>query len=231
MINSAKVVQNITLTHDVFELTLETKSDFSFTAGQFINVKINDGAPPCFRGYSIASKPEDNNQFRLCIKKIDGGRGSTWLQSLKNDAEITFLGPIGKLTLNPSNKKVIFVATGTGVAPFAGIIEEALLKGNNQEMALYFGLRHEKDIFYRAKFEELAQKYRNFKFNLTLSRPENPDFKGHIGRVTSMLDELTIDPENTEIFICGLKDMLQEVNSIFLGKGMKPENIHLEQYD
>lgn len=230
MINSAKVKQNLTLTHDVFELTLETKEDFNFNAGQFINIKINDGEKVCFRAYSIASRPE-GKQLKLCIKKIDGGRGSTWLQSLKPDDEIVFLGPSGKLTFHPSNKKIIFVATGTGVAPFTGIIENELLKLNRQEMELYFGLRHEKDIFYKEKFEKLALENANFNFYLTISRPETSAYKGHTGRVTEMLKTLTIDPENIEVFICGLKDMLQEVNNLFLSKGLKAENIHLEQYD
>lgn len=230
MINSAKVKQNLTLTHDVFELTLETKEDFNFNAGQFINIKINDGEKACFRAYSIASRPE-GKQLKLCIKKIEGGRGSTWLQSLKADDEIVFLGPSGKLTFQPSNKKIIFVATGTGVAPFAGIIEDELLKKNQQEMELYFGLRHEKDIFYRDKFEKLALENANFHFYLTISRPEKPDYKGHTGRVTGLLENLTVNKENTEVFICGLKDMLQEVNGIFLKKGLDPSNIHLEQYD
>lgn len=230
MINSATVKQNLSLTHDVFELTLETKEDFNFNAGQFINIKINDGEKVCFRAYSIASRP-DGNQLKLCIKKIDGGRGSTWLQSLKVDDEIVFLGPSGKLTFNPSGKKIIFVATGTGVAPFAGIIEEELLKKNHQEMKLYLGLRHEKDIFYKDKFEKLAEENANFHFYLTISRPETSDHEGYTGRVTDLLQSLTIDKENTEVFICGLKDMIQEVNGLFLKKGLKTENIHLEQYD
>lgn len=230
MINSAKVKQNLTLTHDVFELTLETKEDFNFNAGQFINIKINDGEKVCFRAYSIASRPE-GKQLKLCIKKIDGGRGSTWLQSLKADDEIVFLGPSGKLTFQTSGKKIIFVATGTGVAPFAGIIEDELLKKNRQDMELYFGLRHEKDIFYKDKFEKLALENANFHFYLTISRPETADYKGQTGRVTGLLESLTIDKENTEVFICGLKDMLQEVNGIFLKKGLDPTSIHLEQYD
>lgn len=230
MINSAKVIANTELTHDVFELTFETKEDFKFVAGQFINIKINDGEKACFRAYSIASRPV-GKIFNLCIKKIEGGRGSTWLKSLKTNDEIVFMSPSGKLTFQPSSKKVIFVATGTGIAPFAGIIEDQLKQRNKQEIELYFGLRYEKDTFYQEKFEKLENENPNFHFYITLSRPENPDYKGQTGRVTEMLKTLTIDPKNTEVFICGLKDMLQEVNGIFLKKGLDPANIHLEQYD
>ena len=230
--NKAKVTEKKVLTHDVFELHLETQEPFNFEAGQFITIKICDTNPkPCFRAYSISSAPSKNT-FELCIKEIPKGRGSCWLNTLKVGDEIEFIGPNGKFNFTSNtSEKTLFIATGTGVAPLKSMIEDQLNKGNKQSMHLYFGVRHIKDIFYKEHFEELAKTHDNFSFNLTLSQPEDKSWNGNEGRVTSLLESLEIDPANTSAYICGLKAMIDSVHEILIGKGLKEESVHHEKYD
>ena len=230
--NKAKVIEKKVLTHDVFELHLETQEPFAFEAGQFITIKICDSDPkPCFRAYSISSAPSGNT-FELCIKEVPNGRGSCWLNTLKAGDEIEFIGPNGKFNFtSDSSKRLLFIATGTGIAPLKSIVEEQLNKGNKQQIHLYFGVRHIKDVFYKEHFKELAKTYENFSFNLTLSQPEDESWKGNEGRVTSLLESLEIDPDNTSAYICGLKAMIESVHEILLKKGLSEESIHHEKYD
>lgn len=220
-------------TYDVIELSFETQEPFNFQAGQFVTFKIADKTPPCFRAYSISSQPQQNgNTFENCLKVIPNGRGSNWLNSLKEGDKIDFIGPSGKFIFQTvPEKSVLFIATGTGVAPFRAIIKDQLEKGSAQKMTLLFGVRHEKDIFYKEVFEELAQKYPNFDFILTLSQPENPSWNGKTGRVTTHLETMEIIPENTDAYICGLKDMIGSVETILKAKGLSTEAIHFEKYD
>lgn len=231
--NKAKITEKKELTHDVFELYFETEGSFEFNAGQFITLKIADNSPtPCFRAYSISSPPLSKNSFELCIKTIPNGRGSNWLNSLKKGDEIEFIGPSGNFTFSPdSSKTILFIATGTGIAPLKSIIENELARGNSQPMHLYFGLRHIKDIFYKDHFEQLAKSHNNFSFDLTLSQPENENWQENEGRVTSLLEPLEIDPGNTETYICGLKAMIDSVRKILLKKGLDEKFIHFEKYD
>src|SRR3989338_3958 len=206
-LNKAKIIEQIKLTEDVFEIKLETVTPFNFQAGQFITIKVADKTPPCFRAYSIKSAPEENGKnLEICYKFLPGGRGSTWLRALKSNDTIEFLGPSGKFTYKGEKNKNLFVATGTGVAPFNAIIENELKKGNKKPLHLLFGVRHIKDIFYKNFFENLAKKYTNFRFDLTLSRPETEKWQGLNGRVTKILEAMQIDTKNTEVYICGLKD-------------------------
>lgn len=223
--NKAKVTEKKVLNHDVFELCLETQEPFNFEAGQFITIKISDSDPkPCFRAYSISSAPSENT-FELCIKEIPNGRGSSWLNTLKPGSEIEFIGPNGKFNFIPnSSKKVLFIATGTGVAPLKSMIEDQLEKGNTQPMHLVFGVRHEKDIFYKEELEKLTNK--NFSYDLTLSQPEG-EWDGLVGRVTDHIPDI----KNTEVYICGLKAMIDTVHELLLKKGIKEEDVHFEKYD
>lgn len=231
-LQKAKVVSKKSLTGSVFELQFKTFEDFNFKAGQFITVKINDNSSPvCFRTYSIASAPNNENLFTLCVKVIENGRGSNWLYSLKEEYEIEFLGPTGNFTFKtPPGKTALFIATGTGIAPFKSIVEDELPKGNTQNMHIIFGLRQENHIFYKEEFENFTKNYPNLKFNLMLSRPEN-ESGGKRGRVTDILNNLPIDTQNTEAYICGLKEMITDITDILIKKGLKKEQIYTEKYN
>ena len=220
-------------TEDVIELEFETSQPFHYQAGQFITFKIADKMPPCFRAYSISVAPKNgNNTFATCLKVMPGGRGSNWLNSLNIGDKIDFLGPSGKLVFQTSpEKSVLLISTGTGITPMKAIIEDQLNKGNKQKMHLIFGLRYVKDVFYKEHFENLAKKYPNFTVQYTLSRPENDLWNGSKGRVTEILNNTTLDPQNTEVYMCGLKDMILEVTDLLKSKGFDEKTIHDEKYN
>lgn len=231
----AKLIQKINLTGDVVELVFETAASFDFKAGQFVSVKIEDNPiSPCVRGYSIASHPiKSSRKFSLCVKIIENGRGSNWLNSLGKGAEIRFLGPNGKFLFNENFKgKSFFIGTGTGIAPLKAMIEDQLLNKNNKnKLHLIFGVRYINGIFYEGIFQKLSEKFPNFTYEITVSRPENPKWAGNIGRVTAFLKKLSVSKNNTEAYLCGLNDMIAETTSILESKGLPPEKIHAEQYD
>lgn len=220
-------------TEDVIELKFETPQPFNYLAGQFVTYKIADKVPPCFRAYSISEAPsKDGNTLATCLKVIPGGRGSNWLNSLNIGDKVEFMGPSGKLLFNTSPEKlVLFISTGTGITPMKALIEDELNKGNKQKMHLLFGLRYIKDIFYKDYFESLSARYPNFTVEYTLSRPEDDSWTGSKGRVTEILDKMNLDPKNTEVYMCGLKDMILEVTNMLKTKGLEENSIHDEKYN
>lgn len=232
MLKKATVKSNTKLTHDVFELTFTKQEQFDYLPGQFTTIKINDGTtPPCFRAYSISSAPSaEKAEFQTVIKAVEGGRGSNWLAQLKEGDEIEFIGPSGHFTFKtPQENTAVFIATGTGLTPFISMINEELGKGSNQKLHLIFGLRHIKNIFYKEHLDALSEKYPNFTYTLTLSRPEDDSWQGATGRVTEHLKEL--DPNSTEVYICGLKEMIDSVTEALQKQGFSEESIHLEKYN
>ena len=226
----AKISEKKQLTSDVIELHFQTEETFNFTPGQFISIRVEDRVPPCIRAYSIASKPSNNNEFFLCIKVVEGGRGSNWLNSKNIGDSVNLIGPNGYFTHQNARKNAIFVATGTGLAPFYSIISYILEKGSEQNITLIFGVRYEESLFYIEEFRQLEEKYQNFKFIYTITRPDE-NWEGQSGRVTTVLEELEIDGPNTESYICGLNAMVSQVTEIFKTKGLKEEDIHYEKYD
>jgi ferredoxin-NADP reductase len=233
----ATLTKHIKLDDDVFELHFETEDpNFEHKAGQFVTIKIPQpaAAPLIMRSYSISSMPTPG-KFELCVKLIEDGKGTNYLNLLKEGTQIEFLGPLGHFVFKtPENKSALFIGTGTGIAPLKAMIEDELSKNSTQKMHLIFGVRHIKDIFYKDIFETLATKHPNFTYDITLSRPESPEWEeqgGKTGRVTALLKTLDISPNSTEIYICGLKDMVLDVTESLQQKGLPKEAIYFERFN
>jgi NAD(P)H-flavin reductase len=234
-LQTAKLLKKIDLTNDVIELSFEPNAPFSFQAGQFISIKVVDNpASPVIRGYSISSKPAlDSSNFELCIKIVENGRGSNWLNSLKPNDEIQFLGPTGKFVFDETfTGTSLFIATGTGISPLKAMIEDQLLnKNTTRKIHLLFGVRYISGVFYGEIFKNLATKFPNFTYELTISRPEKEDYTGNKGRVTDLLRNQQLDPASTKAYMCGLKEMIVEVSTILDQKGLPKDCVLFEQYD
>lgn len=234
-LQTAKLLKKTNLTSDVFELSFEPTAEFSFQAGQFISIKIMDNpVSPVIRGYSISSRPiPSSSNFELCVKIVENGRGSNWLNSLKPNDEIQFLGPTGKFIFDENFTGThLFIGTGTGISPLKAMIEDQLLNRNTaKKLHLLFGVRYINGVFYEEIFKKLAEKFSNFTYEITISRPEKEDYTGKKGRVTDILRNKNFDPNSTKAYLCGLKDMIVEVSSILEQKELTKEQILFEQYD
>ncbi len=216
----AKLVSREELTHDVVRFVFAPDSFFEFKPGQFVMIKVDDDKDPAAnRAYSIASRPGERN-FELAIKLLEGGRGSEYLDDLNEGDWIDCKGPFGHFILDETSEKdVLFVATGTGVAPMNSMLMPAL--ENGRKVTLLFGVRHIKDVFWKEHFEDIASRHPNFDFKLTLSQPEDESWTGLTGRVTDHLSNF--DPSNLQVYICGNKSMIDNVKDHFLEVGV-PEN-------
>ena len=232
----SKVISIKQLTHDVKEIALQLihPPEISFQAGQYIAIEvteIHDGkARQNNRPYSIISPPEEDRVIKLCVNLVAGGPGSTTLHNLRLGDEISFLHPFGYFTINvEADSSLLFVATGTGIAPIRAMIEHLLHQGIKRPIRLYWGLRSERDLYHQEEFSALSQKFPFFKIITSLSQPSS-DWPGDKGRVTERLPKEKINIENLEAYLCGNMTMIREVRTMLLDKGMTKKAIHFEKF-
>jgi len=226
--------ENEKIARDVYDFRFVRPGEFSFQAGQFILFDvglIENPADIQTRAFSIASAATED-ELIFVAKLKEGGRASRWVaEKLKAGDTVRIQGPFGRFVVPPqSQKNILFIATSTGVAPFRAQIIEALERKDTRRMDLVFGVRGEEDMFWKEELEELATKYENFFVHFALSNPSS-EWKGHRGRVQTLVPLIDPDISEREVFVCGSPDMTKELKQLCLEQWNVPkESLHVEGY-
>jgi len=210
----------------------------SFVAGQSFGVlppgKDERGRPNKLRLYSISSPTagEDGtgNILSTTVKRLLDERWedntlyrgvcSNYLCDSKPGDEILITGPSGKrfvLPENPGSHDYIFIATGTGIAPFRGMIADLLSSGTKSQIVLVMGTPYATDLLYDSALTALAEKHANFRYITAISREVQAD----VNKPLYVQDRIAHDPAGTGtgsltdmlgsqrslVYICGLAGM------------------------
>ena len=187
------------------------------------------------RPYSLASAPGalERGRFEIAVTRVANGATSTALHALPVGAELMAEGPHGGwLGLAPEERglRTLLIATGSGLAPFRALVQEQLRSGGRSPSCLLFGCRTTEDILWRDDLYSWELQPQRLSVEITLSRPVL-DWVGRTGYVQRHLDELIhgLDPEL--VLICGLSQMVDEVERVARQLGVSADAIRTETYD
>ena len=197
--------------------------------GQFVSFTDQIGEKRVTRAYSIASTP-GGNRFDLCLNLVKDGLFSPRLFAMTPGEEVEMKGPLGGFVLKQSPADSVMVATGTGVAPFRSIIPVALDAHPDRRFTLIFGVRYENHLLYREEWEQLARRYANFDFRPTLTRPPE-GWTGRAGRVQAHVLEAVGKRRDLDVYICGLREMVDDVRLRLKELGFDRKQVVYERYD
>jgi ferredoxin-NADP reductase len=225
LIESSEIAPEVR--HFVFEVPEVEK--LTFVPGQFVSMNHVINGKKITRAYSVASAPSETNRFELCLNLVQEGLLSPLLFAMQPGETIEIRPPLGMFVLRNPPRDSILIATGTGIAPFRSILK-AQLNQASQAFTLVFGVRYESHLMYRAEFEEMAQRFPNFRFMPTLSRPPE-SWTGRTGHVQAHLAEAIGDRRDVDVFLCGLKLMVDDVRNILKEMGFDRKQILFEKYD
>ena len=148
-------------------------------------------------------------------EKIYLGVASNYLADLKPGDTVKMTGPSGRRFLLPENSRdfnYLFFATGTGIAPFRGMIQELFESDYKNSCLLVFGCPYRTDLLYSDYFEDMDQQNENFHYIKCISR-ETRRKDGSKYYVQTALEDHSkllfpiLAKENTLIYICGMKGM------------------------
>ncbi|MBI4367411.1 MAG: FAD-dependent oxidoreductase [Deltaproteobacteria bacterium] len=223
-------------THDVREIALRLKEprELPFIAGQYINfmVPAPNKPKPVSRLYSIGSAPSERGIIRVVYNFV-GGPGTTFLQGLTGGMPVTFKGPFGHFVLKTdSARDVLFVATGTGIVPFYSMLQEYFGHADggplqHRRVTLLWSVRRQEDLYYQDALRALEKKFANFRFLMTLTRPDD-GWQGLRGRVTALFADQVKGVDNIEIYCCGSDAMITDITALAKARGACP--VYREKY-
>jgi benzoate/toluate 1,2-dioxygenase reductase subunit len=195
---STEVLDRVWLTDRVFEIQLSKPSNFQFVAGQRIRL-LHDAIR---RDYSLITAPIDPT-LSLCLEKIEGGEYSPVLASAETGTRLSFTGPLGFFTYRPSGRPAVFVATGTGIAPFLSMVRTGIT-----DFTLLHGVHKATNLYYRDIFRRAARLY----IPCLAAGAEEAERSDNVfrGRVSHYLAK-HLPPGNYDFYVCGRQEMIRDV--------------------
>lgn len=214
-----------------FELAIPSR--IQFKAGQFLMMKIPGVEQR--RCYSIASAPEQDHSVEILVDIAPQGDGSLFIASLSPGDEVEFMAPAGNFgiadpasEIGKQEEKLIFVATGSGVAPMRSMALDLLqTKKDKREIFLHWGLRFSEDVFWEEDFREMSEFFPNFHFDLALSKP-SVDWPFCSGHVNYCVEGHHKDFSKAGVYLCGNEKMIAEMQEFLAKKGLAKEQIHVD---
>jgi NAD(P)H-flavin reductase len=211
---------------------------FPFEAGQYATLGLvgHDGPKLIQRPMSVSSSADDLSEYEFFIRLVDSGGFTPLLWERSLGDPINIKGPKGKFLLQGDGRRAVFVASGTGLAPFTSMIDTLRDRGETRDIVVLHGVSHAHDLAWHDELTELeASGEFPLRYVATVSRPhENPEWPGRTGRVETIvedqLDEHGLTAENATLYLCGNPDMITAVEEIGLRRGFPSEQIRKELY-
>ncbi len=202
---------------------------------------------PVTRAYSIANRLEDTEAGRLVfnirlalpppsVADAQPGLVSSWLFSLKEGMTVETSGPFGTFRAQETEREMVFIGGGVGMAPLRAMIHEQLERlGSKRKMSFWYGARSKADLFYVDELNALADRYDNFDWTVALSDPAPEDeWQGATGFVHSVAFENHLRdhpaPEQCEYYLCGPPLMIRAVFAMLDDLGVEREDIYNDDF-
>lgn len=217
----------------IFDVPEKLKTDFQFTAGQYLNIKKELNGKEVRRAYSICSDP-NTDILKIAVKAVEGGTFSVFATTLLHEGDkLDASTPEGRFTLKPeSGKNYIGFAAGSGITPIMSMIKASL--HDDSTFTLIYGNKSASDTIFRARLEVLKKLYSTrLNVHYVYSREET---KGELfGRVDmananyflrNIYKKTTFD----KAFLCGPESMIKTVSETLLENNISKENIHFELF-
>lgn len=225
------------LTHDIKEVTLRLPPGETITpkAGQYVQFVVPEYADldeSVYRAYSVASPPDDNTRVELEIRLVPNGICTTYVHTvLKEGDEVTINGPYGDFYVRETERPMICIAGGSGMAPIKAILMDMKNKGSKRKAIYFFGARTKGDLFLLDEMYALEKELENFTFVPALSEPTEEDqWEGEVGLITDVVRRLSGDAANSEAYLCGSPGMIDACIAVLGELHMPEEHIYYDKF-
>ncbi len=223
-----ELVARAPLSSRVHRLRFAARSPFRWAAGQHLVIVRGQGQE-LFLPYSIASAsdPQKPGEFELAVAVH---AGADVLDRLTVGERLEVDGPSGDFTWQATpNPAALLVGIGTGIAPLRALVEAELTRTSPMKLWLVAGHRAPDDVLFAADFARLARAHARFRFVPTLTNGGR-DWRGHHGRVQARLIEAVQALQPLDAYVCGRVDMVSEVVTTLLERGVAASRIRSEGY-
>lgn len=216
---------------------------------------------PLFRAYSMANHPAEGNIVMLTIRvatppwdrannrwmDVNPGVCSSYVFSRKTGDKVTISGPYGEFHINPTQREMIYIGGGAGMAPLRSHLFHLFhTEKSNRKVSYWYGGRSKKELFYVEHFREIEKDFPNFNFHIGLSEPlpednwkvkkslDDREADGYVGFIHQVLYDNYLkhvdEPDEVEFYLCGPPLMNAAVLKMLDDMGVPNENIRFDDF-
>jgi propane monooxygenase reductase subunit len=216
------------LTRDIRRLELSVaEGEMPFRCGQYVDIGIPGTGES--RSFSMANLPSDDGRLEFMIKLYPGGQFSSLLADgvLQVGDELDVTGPYGVFTLRETDRPLLFIGGGAGMAPILSLLRSMVEQGVARPAVYYYGAREEQDLFHLEELAELQTKLPGFRFVPALS---DADWEGETGLITDIVERYEQDLDGVDAYLCGPPPMVDAAQEMLMRSGVDEARIHFDKF-
>jgi benzoate/toluate 1,2-dioxygenase reductase subunit len=209
-----------------FSLKLKDPDGMRYLPGQYVNVSV-PGTPEK-RSYSFSSMPRDG-VVQFLVRNIPGGLMSSYLSERAKAGDIiTIAGPMGSFYLREVTRPLLFLAGGTGLAPFLAMLEELERTTPTQPIHMVYGVTNDADLVEVGTLEAYAARIPGFTFTTVVAAADSAHPQK--GYVTHHLPDAALNGGDVDVYLCGPPPMVDAVRAYLKDKHIVPTCFHYEKF-
>lgn len=228
----------------VFDIPDDKKSDFQYESGQYVNVKLQIGGEEVIRSYSLSSCLQTDDEWRIAVKLLEGGKASGHFNSTARvGEEVEISAPEGKFVvrgLGSGSREHVFFAAGSGITPVRSMIKAVLQSEPDSRCVLFYGNRDEEHVIFKDELEALAKEESDrFKMYYAFSRVDDAEKKygkhaaGRIDRdkAVSLLKDYAALETDPIFYMCGPSGMMNAAENALETLRVGTDRINKEYFE
>lgn len=220
-------VRQVSPTAIAFSIALEDPAALSFLPGQYVNIDVPGSDQS--RSYSFSSGPSQD-VVSFLVRNVPDGLMSTYLTRTAQVGDtVTFRGAMGSFYLRPVERPALFLAGGTGLAPFLSMLDKMVADGGSAHpVHLIFGVTNDEDLVCIDELEAYARAFPAFTYACTVAA-EGSNYPNK-GYVTQHIAPEHLNAGDADVYLCGPPPMVDAVRSFLSEQGLTPRNFYYEKF-
>jgi benzoate/toluate 1,2-dioxygenase reductase component len=209
-----------------FTVGLDGDRPLGFLPGQYVNIAVPGTEQT--RSYSFSSRP-GRTQVSFILRDTPTGALPTFLRGPAEVGHpIGFHGPLGSFYLRDIKRPVLFLAGGTGLAPFTAMLATIDPDSTAHPIHLIYGVTSDTDLIKVDELEEAAKRLPNFSFACCVA--DGTSTCPNKGYVTRFIEPAHLNGGDVDVYLCGPPPMVEAVRNHFKQQGVTPQNFYYEKF-
>lgn len=200
-----------------------------FLPGQYARIQVPGTSH--WRSYSFANRPNPRNQLQFLIRLLPGGAMSHFLrEQCQPGMTLAFEAPLGSFYLREVDKPLIWVAGGTGLSAFLGMLDELADQGGaGHAVQLFYGVTQDADLCEIQRLDDYQSRIPGFTYQTIVTQPSE-HWSGRVGYIPDHFDLAQLEAQAFDLYMCGPPPMVEAIRRWLDQQSLEHFKVYYEKF-